>query len=386
MALLIQHASVIDGTVGGVHEDSDVLIEDGTITAVGESLTAPAGAEIADAHGAPVVPGYVDIHVHGAVGKDFDGGAAAMEEIADAHAKHGTTHMAMSLVTASVEKMGRTIAELADAAQLGHPEGARRFLGVHPEGPFLDAAHKGAHDPELLRDPTPENIDFLLQAGADKIAQVTLAPEREGGIDAIRALTDAGIVTSVGHTSCDFNTANEAFAAGATILTHTFNGMEGIHHRAPGPVIAALRHDNVWLEVINDGIHVHPAVVKSLFVEAPERMVLVTDAMSATCSPDGAYKLGELDVTVRDGVARLTEGNSLAGSTLTMDSAVARAITVEKVPADVAVAAATSHPARAIGAADAVGRLAADYPADVLILEPETYLPTRILRGGRDVL
>lgn len=368
----IRDATVVDGTIGGLTRHADVHVIDGLIT------DHPANeAPVIDAHGAPVTPGYIDIHCHGAAGHAYDDGPEAISAVLDAHLDHGTTRAVMSLVTDSVESMAETIRRAVPVIDATDP-----LLGIHPEGPFLDPGHKGAHPEDLLCDPSAAAIDSLLEAAQGHLAQVTLAPERAGGIDAVRALVSAGVVASVGHTNSDFETARAAFDAGATILTHAFNAMNGIHHRAPGPIIAALRDESVWLELINDGIHVHPAVARSLFLEAPDRMILITDAMSATCNPDGAYRLGHLDVTVRDGVARLTDGTSLAGSTLTMDRAVANAAHSVGVGLDVAVAAATSHPAAALGLGDKLGRIAPGYPADLLLLDEDTLLPRRIFTHG----
>lgn len=376
---VITNATVFDGTRGGVHPDSTVEIKDGKIIAVGAVTADPAEVTTIDAAGAPVVPGYIDIHCHGAAGAAFDDGTEAASTVVNAHAGCGTARIVASLVTAGKEALLDRIGKLKAAM-----ENDARIVGIHPEGPCLHPAHKGAHPESLLIDPDAELIAAIIETGAGAIRQFTLAPERDGGIAAIKALADAGVTPAVGHTSATYEDTLAAFEAGARILTHTFNGMDGIHHRAPGPVIAGLRTPNVWLEVINDGIHVHPAVVRSLFVEAPERVVLITDAMAATTAEDGNYRLGELAVTVTDGIAR-TESGSLAGSTLTMGRAVANAVTSVGIDLDLAVAAATSHPAAAIGLEDSFGRLAVGYPADVLILDPQTYLPRRIFNAGAEI-
>ncbi|AWB82483.1 N-acetylglucosamine-6-phosphate deacetylase [Corynebacterium yudongzhengii] len=378
--VLITNATVYDGTRGGTTDEAELLISDGRIDSVGKNLERDADTAVIDAHGAPVVPGYIDIHVHGADRLAFEDGAAAVAKILAAHQSHGTARMVMSLVTGALDVMEERIRELAALTREND-----RLLGIHPEGPFLHPEHKGAHDENLLRAPHPDDVRQLIDAADGTLVQFTLAAERDDGLEAVKLLVEKGIVASLGHSSATFEDAEKTFDAGARILTHAFNGMRGIHHRAPGPVIAALRNPNVWLEVINDGIHVHPAVVKSLFTEAEERMILITDAMSATCAADGAYRLGDLAVTVSDGVARLTEGGSLAGSTLTMDRAVANAVRNVGVPLDVAVAAATHHPAKAIGRDKEFGRLAAGFPSDILILDPETYLPARIFMGGQEL-
>lgn len=332
-------------------------------------------------HGAPVCPGYIDIHHHGGAGGAYDDGYEAAEVSLKTHLHHGTTRAVMSLVTASIETLVTRMLALKPLVE-SNPQ----VLGLHAEGPFLHPSRKGAHEETLLRDPDPEAIAYLIEHCGDILKQITIAPERKGGIEAVTALSRAGIKVAVGHTSATYEQAQEAFQAGASILTHTFNAMNSIGHRAPGPVIAALRDPNVWLEIINDGIHVHPMVVKTLFLEAPERTILITDAMSATCNPDGHYMLGNLEVTVDDGVATLTHGGSLAGSTLTMDRAVAHAVHNVGVPLESAIASATHIPAKALGLGDKYGLLAKGYPADFLILDPDTTLPHRIFFNGAEVL
>ncbi|AWB83304.1 N-acetylglucosamine-6-phosphate deacetylase [Corynebacterium liangguodongii] len=377
---LLTHATLYRGGIGEIEDDADVLLGDGRIARIGHGITPEPAWEVTDLAGAPLVPGYVDIHCHGAQCAAFDDGAGAVDKILRAHQAHGTAYQCLSLVTNGVEDMERLIGELAPVAKSN-----RHVLGIHPEGPFLHPSHKGAHPIDLLRDPDLGSLSRLVEAADGTIAQVTLAVERDGGLAAVDYLRERGIVASLGHTSATFEQAQAAFDAGVSILTHTFNAMNSIHHRAPGPVIAALRDPRVWLEVINDGIHVHPSVVATLFAQAPERMVLITDAMSATCAPDGPYKLGTLDVVVADGVARLKEGSSLAGSTLTMDRALAHAVTACQVPLDGAVAAATRHPAQAVGAADIAGAIAPGRDADVIVLDPATYLPAQVYVGGRRV-
>ncbi|MFW0155898.1 N-acetylglucosamine-6-phosphate deacetylase [Rothia sp. P6271] len=381
-SLLIHSATVYDGTIGGVYPDSAVLVEDGKIidilsTSEWKTKQTP-DTRIVDAQGAPVVPGYLDIHHHGGGGHAYDEANLDTARVAlNAHRQHGTTRSVLSFVTNSIEHMAGALSTfqqlLKDDSQV---------LGFHAEGPFLHPQHKGAHPEKLLKDPLAEDVERLLEASDGHLRQITLAPERHGALSAIQRFTSAGTAVAVGHTNATYEQAQQAFAAGASLLTHTFNGMNGIHHRAPGPVIAALEEQSVSLEVINDGIHVHPSVVHTLFREAPERIVLVTDAMSAACNPDGLYILGTLDVKVENGVARLVHGDSLAGSTLTMDYAVQHAVRSVGVGLDVAVASATSHAAHAIGLGRSYGRIAPGYSGDILILDEQTLLPNHIYVDG----
>src|SRR5690606_7124782 len=211
------------------------------------------------------------------------------------HRAHGTTRAVVSFVTAPVDDLVRRVAEVADLMQTDVD-----IIGSHLEGPFLDPAHHGAHEPALLRDPVAADVRRLLDAGRGTVRQITLAPELPGGVEAIRLIVDAGAVAAVGHTSADAAQAVAAFDAGASILTHAFNAMPGIHHRAPGPVLAAAADRRIVLEAIADNIHLDPAVIKLLFDSAPGRVALVTDAMAAAGSADGEYDLGAVRVTVEN--------------------------------------------------------------------------------------
>ncbi|MGO4104242.1 N-acetylglucosamine-6-phosphate deacetylase [Leifsonia sp. YAF41] len=347
--------------------DSWVAFSGDTISGVGtgpgwQAFASP-HTTVTDAAGRLLTPGFVDIHCHGGGGAAFDLGAADIATALAVHHRHGTTRAVLSLVTAGQSDLEARVAVIADAAEQNP-----LILGAHLEGPFLDTEFRGAHDPDLLRAADPDSISRLLAAGRGTIRQVTLAPELPGAFEAIRQLTADGVAVAVGHSAADYDTARAAFDAGASILTHAFNGMRGIHHRAPGPVAAATRSPHVTLEVINDGVHVHPEVVRLAFAGAPGRIALITDAMAATGAADGAYILGTLPVTVTDGVARLTEGGSIAGSTLTMDVALRRAVTEVGVSIEEAVAALTSTPARAIGRSHDLGALAVGFAADAVLL------------------
>ena len=332
---------------------------------IGDEWRATLGAETAvtDAAGRTLVPGFIDLHCHGAGGASVEEGEAAIERALAVHTAHGTTRSVLSLVTAPVEVLAGHLATIARIAA-SDP----RVLGAHLEGPFLDHEFRGAHDPELLRTADAASVERLLAAADGTLRQVTIAPEHPGAREAITRFVDAGVAVAVGHTGADFGTALAAFEAGASILTHAFNGMRGIHHRAPGPVVAAMHADHVTLEVINDGVHVHPDVVRLAFSGAPGRVALITDAMAAAGAADGRYVLGSLEVVVDGGVARLVEGGSIAGSTLTQDVALRRAVIDSGIPLHEAVGALTVAPAAAIGRSGDLGRLDTGYAADAVLL------------------
>jgi N-acetylglucosamine-6-phosphate deacetylase len=328
--------------------------------------TIGADAAVTDAAGRTLVPGFIDLHCHGAGGASFEEGAEAIATALAVHTAHGTTRSVLSLVTAPVDVLDAQLRVIA-AVAASDP----RVLGAHLEGPFLDHEFRGAHDPALLRTADPAAVERLLEASAGTLRQVTIAPEHAGAADAIARFVDAGVAVAIGHTGADFATALAAFDAGATILTHAFNGMRGIHHRAPGPVVAAMHADHVTLEIIDDGVHVHPDVVRLAFSGAPGRVALITDAMAAAGSADGVYQLGSLEVIVDGGVARLSQGGSIAGSTLTQDIALRRAVVDSGIPFDQAVGALTVTPAAAIGRSHDLGRLDPGYAADAVLLTDE---------------
>ncbi|MHA3683315.1 N-acetylglucosamine-6-phosphate deacetylase [Leucobacter sp. HY1908] len=330
-----------------------------------EALPDAAAVEVVDGSGHMLVPGFIDMHCHGAGGASFgDAEPGAIENALAVHRSHGTTRAVLSLVTAPIEVLEEQVARIRDLTGRG-----LGVLGSHLEGPFLAEEFKGAHDPALLRAATKPDLDRLIAAGSGTIAQVTLAPELPGGMAAIEQFVAAGVRVAVGHTAADYDASRAAFVAGATILTHAFNGMKGIHHRAPGPVLAAMAEPQVTLELINDGVHVHPDVVRLAFAGAPGRVALITDAMAATCCADGRYMLGSLEVDVEGGVARLAGGTSIAGSTLTLDGALRQAVRECGVPMQTAIASLTEVPARALGVSDKFGDLAVGYAADAVLLD-----------------
>ncbi|MBH0023369.1 N-acetylglucosamine-6-phosphate deacetylase [Salinibacterium sp. SWN248] len=368
----------------GVQRDNAwVAFTNDSIAATGTGGSWREGADAAtivtDAEGDFLTPGFIDIHCHGADGVSFDDGIAAITTALAAHRSHGTTRSVLSLISDGHERL---VERLAAVAELTRRDPL--VLGSHLEGPFIDQGFRGAHNPATLRAPTPTEIEQLMAAANGTLRQATLAPELSGGADAVAQFVAADVRVAVGHTAATYAETRAAFEAGASILTHAFNGMREIHHRAPGPVAAAFHSPGVTLEVINDGVHVHPDVVKMLFASAPGRIALVTDAMAATCAGDGHYLLGSLDVTVTDGVARLSDSDAIAGSTLTMDAAVRRAVTEVGLSVPQAVAAATAVPARAIGRSGDLGSLAPGFAADAVLLDAD-FRVRAVWAAGREL-
>ncbi|PZF53325.1 N-acetylglucosamine-6-phosphate deacetylase [Curtobacterium sp. MCSS17_008] len=358
---LVRAARVVDAA--GVVDDGWVLLSGGVIEAVGTGAEAPEAPDVVDLGDAVLTPGFIDLHGHGG------GGAAYEDDSFDAalavHRAHGTTRSVLSLVANPVPSLAASLDRIRTVAA-SDP----LVLGAHLEGPFLSPHNKGAHEESFLVDPTPSVVDALLDAGAGVLRQVTIAPELPGALDAVRRFVDAGVVVAVGHTVCSYDQARAAFDASATVLTHACNAMPALHHRAPGPIAAALENERVTLELILDGVHVHPAVARVLLRAAPGRVALITDAMGAAGSPDGSYTLGSLAVTVNDGVARVAGTDTIAGSTLTQDAALRLAVSGAGASLPEAVAALTSVPATVLGLGDRLGRIAPGYTADLVALSP----------------
>lgn len=365
----------------GVLDPGWVTVDGSTITGVGKGKPPTDDSDVQDLGGAWLVPGFVDIHCHGGAGVAFGQGRDATLAAAAFHRQHGTTRMLASLVTAPIGELVEQVRDLADFIAAG-TRVDHHLTGIHLEGPFISPQHRGAHAAELLRRPDPAATAALLDAGRGWVKMVTLAPELPGGMQLLKQVIHGGAVAAVGHTDATYAQARDAFAAGASVLTHSCNGMRGLHHREPGPVLAAADTPEVYAEIINDGIHLHDATSRMLARSAGERLVLVTDAMAAAGVGDGDYMLGTLAVRVVDGVARLADSGTIAGSTLTMDMAFRRAVVEVGLPIEVAAHAASTAPARAIGLGDRVGRIAAEYDADFVVLDDDLRVFAVVARGA----
>lgn len=308
-----------------------------------------------------VIPGFVDIHTHGAAGIHFAEAAdCSILPAIDWHAERGTTTLLASLAADEVTRLEEQVAALAPLVRAGG------LGGIHLEGPWLSPAHRGAHEESLLRSPDAGEVHRLLADPA--VRMVTIAPELPGGIEAIDSIVAAGAVAAIGHTSCDLATARAAFDRGATVATHLFNGMPGLHHRMPGPVGAALLDDRVFAELILDGNHVADEVVAIAARLLGDRLVAVSDSIAATGQPDGDYTLARTAVSVRRGVARVAGGGSLAGSTITLASAFRALVERHGFSLLDAVVATATAPARALGLSE-VGSIRAGGFADLVVLD-----------------
>jgi N-acetylglucosamine-6-phosphate deacetylase len=355
-------AALVDGTL----IDGDVTIDGDSVTAVG--VAGEGGRGVA-------VPGFVDAHINGIAGVDFltadaDGHARAAEALAAV----GVVAYQPTLVSSPPEAYHAPLA--AAAAAMAAPDGGARVLGVHLEGPFLSTEWPGAHDPANLLEPDPELVDRLCEAGP--VTMVTLAPELDGGLELVDHLVGRGLTVSVGHSDADAATAHAAFDRGATAITHVHNAHRRWRPRDPGPAGVALVRPDVWVQAIVDGVHLAPESALGAFLAAGSRFCLVTDAVEAAGMPPGSYRLGDRDVHVEDGAVRLADG-TLAGSVLTMDTAVRNLVGSGAALAD-AVHAASTAPARLLGRHD-LGVLRPGAAANIAVLGDELEVERTVVHG-----
>jgi N-acetylglucosamine-6-phosphate deacetylase len=360
-------------TPQGVLDDAFVRLAADRI----EDVAPVAGRERADLRAAWVVPGFIDVHVHGGGGHTFTTGEADEAQAAIAfHRQHGTTTMLASLVTAARRETLDAVTGLTPLVHSGE------LAGLHLEGPYLSTARCGAQNPAYLRDPDPDELADLIGSGVVRV--VTMAPELPGALPAFEELREHGVTVAVGHTDATYEQTTKAVSAGATLATHLCNGMRPIHHRDPGAVIALLESPSIVCEVVADGVHLHDAMLRHIVaVAGADRVALVTDAMAAAGMPDGEYSLGGLDVSVSGGVARLAASGTIAGSTLTMAAAFQRTVHSGISIVDAVQMAATT-PAHVLGLEGDRGVIAPGMRADLVLLDDDLHVTT-VIRAGEPV-
>ncbi len=348
-------------TSAGLLEVGWVEVREETIVALG--LGVPDQPLDVDLNGRTLVPGFVDQHCHGGGGSSFiTTDEHEARRAAELHLSHGTTSMLASLVSGSQVALTEQVEVLSGLVD------DNTIVGIHLEGPWISSLHCGAHDVAELRAPQPQEVAAIFAVGAGRIKMVTIAPELDGAIEAIGQIVDAGAIAAVGHCDADYETTVAAIDAGARVATHLYNAIRPLSHRDPGAIGALLEDPRVDIELIADGTHLHRVVLNLVVREAgASRVSMITDAMAAAGAADGRYVLGELDVDVVDGVARLVDGGAIAGSTLTMDGALRFMTMTVGLPIAEVVEMVSTTPARVLGLADR-GSIEVGRRADLVVL------------------
>jgi N-acetylglucosamine-6-phosphate deacetylase len=383
VSLIVRRARIVSTT--RVIEDAYIVVRDGVIVEVGrEPYTGLSGA-VVNAEGLIVMPGFIDTHTHGIHGLDFtvDREPSSVLQTAKHYVRYGVTGFLATTVTAQLEVLAEACRAVKEARDMWESAYGARILGVHLEGPYISSEAAGAQNRAYIRPPNVEEFKELWGACDNTIKQITLAPELPGASELIAYAKRLGVIVSAGHTQASYEEGFKSVELGVSKATHLFNAMTRLHHREPGIVLALLQSPNVYLEVIADFVHLHPAVVRMIVDYAsPKRVILVTDSISATGMPDGVYELGGLKILVKHGVARLVDTGVLAGSTLTMDKAVRNVVRLGYSLGDVALMA--SHvPAKSLGLSG-VGDINVGYHADLVMLS-ETLNVVRTIVGGEVV-
>ena len=363
----------VDGTI---KDDILVTIDDHVITDVGQAASAPAEAHRVRGI---IVPGFVDVHVHGGDGADFmDASDEGNARILSFHARHGTTAMAATTLSASRADLHAAVEGIRRSALAG-TRGAE-IVGIHLEGPYINTSRAGAQDRASIRGADIHELAALITEAPRMRWIMTIAPEAEGARPLIEHFRDR-VLFSIGHTAADYADAVAALEWGAAHFTHLFNAMTGMHHREPGVVGAAFEAPHATVELIADGVHVHPAVLRIAALSMPHRVALITDAIRACGMPDGTYKLYDYEIAVRDGHATLA-GGTLAGSVLTMERAVANMVELAGVPLELVIPLATEVPARILGVSDRKGRIEARFDADLVVMNEKFEVERVFVRGS----
>ncbi|PSW66658.1 N-acetylglucosamine-6-phosphate deacetylase [Photobacterium leiognathi subsp. mandapamensis] len=365
-------------TPTGIAYNQYVIVNDGKIEAITE--TKPLDCDVTELEGQTLVPGFIDIHIHGRAGADvMDATPQALQTIADALPKTGVVAWVGTTVTAPWQDIINALQQVREFCQQPKQVGAK-LLGSFLEGPYFTEAYRGSHPTQYLQAPSIAALAELKEVAGDSLIRVALAPEYQGSDEAIQWLTAQGIKTSIAHTSANFEQVTTAHQHGADCGVHLFNGMSGLHHREPGCAGAVLFHD-MLAELIADGIHVHPVMMQLAYrMKGYQQLALITDCMRAGGLSDGKYQLGAQMITVTNGEARTDDG-SLAGSTCSLDQALRNMIMLAGVPEWEAVQMATSVPAKYVGIDDKLGFIKPGYNASFALLDPQFQIQATLIDG-----
>nr|WP_318494222.1 N-acetylglucosamine-6-phosphate deacetylase [Photobacterium leiognathi] len=365
-------------TPTGIAYNQYVIVNEGKIEAITE--TKPLDCDVTELEGQTLVPGFIDIHIHGRAGADaMDATPQALQTIADALPKTGVVAWVGTTVTAPWQDIINALQQVREFCQQPKQVGAK-LLGSFLEGPYFTEAYRGSHPTQYLQTPSIAALAELKEVAGDSLIRVALAPEYQGSDEAIQWLTAEGIKTSIAHTSANFEQVTTAHQHGADCGVHLFNGMSGLHHREPGCAGAVLFHD-MLVELIADGIHVHPVMMQLAYrMKGYQQLALITDCMRAGGLSDGKYQLGAQMITVTNGEARTDDG-SLAGSTCSLDQALRNMIMLAGVPEWEAVQMATSVPAKYVGIDDKLGFIKPGYNASFALLDPQFQIQATLIDG-----
>ncbi|HJB52467.1 MAG TPA: N-acetylglucosamine-6-phosphate deacetylase [Candidatus Oscillibacter pullicola] len=373
---------IINGQVYIDHtfQKKTIYIQDGTINLL--EADCQTSGTVFDAAGRRIVPGFIDIHTHGAVGVDVNGASAEdLEKIGKFFAKNGTTSWLASILTDTEEQTSRAISQCIEY-QASAGKGAQ-LLGIHLEGPFLASEFKGAMPEHLLKKGSADLAASYQRQANGNIRYITVSPEVEGVLELIPRLRELGIVVAMGHSGADYDTAMAAIQAGTAACTHTFNAMAPLHQHRPAIIGAALESD-VYCEMICDGLHLHPAIVRLLWkTKGPQRLVAITDSIMAAGLPDGNYHLGVNQVVVEKGDAKLASDGTRAGSTLTQDRALRNLLSFTGLSLEEILPVLTENPAKLIGVYDRKGSIEDGKDADLVVLDEQNQVADVFLQGIR---
>ncbi len=377
-ALLVRARQVV--TPAGVLEDATVRVESGSIVAVDRTARLPADEGALVLEGDVLLPGFIDLHIHGFGGHSFAGGAEDVRAALQGLGATGVTTCCAGLGAGpTLEAIAHTIAGVA--ALVGETTGGARLAGVFMEGPFISVEKRGAWNPEHLRHPSVAEMRELISASGGTIRRFNVAPELPGAHDFIRAARDEDIVVSLGHSNATYEQAIAGIEAGATVANHTYNAMSGLGHRAPGLVGAVLGHDTLLAELILDGVHVHPGAARALYrARGPEGVALITDGSPMTGMPDGVYDSRGRTLVVEKGACRLPDG-TLAGGVSTFDRNLRNALDYLGPDLPALAALSSGNAARALGIDGRTGRIATGLDADLVLLDGQFMVVATIVGG-----
>ncbi len=355
-----------------------ILVEDGVISQIGD-VEAESGCEVLDVEGRIAAPGFIDVHIQGAGGADvLDGNREGLEAISQTCARFGVT----SFLATTVYNRDGDNEHLALAAECaGGDLGGANLIGIHLEGPFIAANKRGMIQPDCICPASMRTLDKILKVTGSRLKMMTIAPEIDGSLEIIRRLVDSNIIASFAHSEANYEQTLAGIGAGISHVTHLFNAMLGVHHRAPGPLVAILENEKVTAQLIADGIHLHPSVLKLAFdILGPERIVLITDGMQAMGLPDGQYVYNGVEYESKDGTARYKDG-TLIGTALGLSELVKRFISFTGCGLDAAVKMVTANPAKVLGLAERKGSIAVGKDADLVLLDDDLSVHETIVGG-----